>query len=64
LPKVRIEMERHRFIACELASSGYGDVDSIMRTRVDLVMDAYDYLHFRVKYEDQIRASIDRKGEG
>ena len=37
----------------ELASNGYGDMDTLVKTRVDLVLDAYDYLRFKNKYEHQ-----------
>jgi hypothetical protein len=49
--KVDITMERHRFIVCELAASGLGNPGDLMRTRVDLVADAYDYLLFKSEYE-------------
>lgn len=46
-------MPKHRFIAMELASSGFGSPAEIMDTRVDLIIDAYDYLVFKNKFEQQ-----------
>jgi len=46
-------MSSERFIIMELASNGYGDMDTLVKTRVDLVLDAYDYLRFKNKYEHQ-----------
>ena len=37
----------------ELASSGYGSPEVLMRERVDLICNAYDYLIFKNKYENQ-----------
>jgi hypothetical protein len=49
--KVDIKMERHRFIVCELSASGMGTPGDLMRTRADLVADAYDYLFFKNEYQ-------------
>lgn len=37
----------------ELAANGFGSPEVLMRERVDLVMNAYDYLLFKNKYESQ-----------
>jgi len=46
-------MESHRFIIAELSSAGFGSPGILMETRADLIMDAYDYLTFKNKYENQ-----------
>lgn len=46
-------MPRHRFVVMELAANGYGDPGRLMETRVDIVMDAYDHLQFKARYEVQ-----------
>lgn len=52
-PRVKIKMERHRFMVAELSSQGFGSPQTLMETRVDLVFDAYEYLQFKCKYEHQ-----------
>lgn len=47
-------MSMHRFIICELSSSGFGSPEVLMNERVDLIIDAYDYLTFKNKYEKQL----------
>lgn len=37
----------------ELAHSGFGSPGVLMKERVDIILDAYDYLKYRVKYENQ-----------
>lgn len=37
----------------ELAANGFGSPEVLMRERVDLVKDAWDYLLFKNKYEHQ-----------
>jgi hypothetical protein len=46
-------MENHRFIVMELSSAGFGSPGVLMETRADLIMNAYDYLCFKNKYENQ-----------
>jgi hypothetical protein len=46
-------MEMHRFIVSELSSAGFGSPGDLMQTRADLIMDSYDYLRFKNKYESQ-----------
>lgn len=41
------------WIPCELAHSGFGSIRDIMKTEVDVVMAAYDYIKFRSEYERQ-----------
>jgi len=44
-------MDRHRFVIMELAANGYGSPEVLMNERADLIMDAYDYMRFKSKYE-------------
>lgn len=37
----------------ELSSNGFGSPETLMNERVDLVIDAYDYLSFKNTYEQQ-----------
>jgi len=37
----------------ELSSAGFGSPEVLMNERVDLILDAYDYLRFKNKYESQ-----------
>lgn len=37
----------------ELAHAGYGSPGALMDERADFVMDAYEYLNYRVKFEYQ-----------
>ena len=60
-PKVKINMSPAKFIIMELAANGYGDPETLAKTRVDLVVDAYDYLRFKNKYERQYQLLRDRK---
>jgi hypothetical protein len=46
-------MPRFRFVVCELAANGFGDPETLMNTRADLIADAYEYLLFKGKYETQ-----------
>jgi len=40
----------------ELAAAGFGSPEVLMSERADLIMDAYDYLRFKTKYENQLMA--------
>ena len=44
----------------ELSASGFGSPEVLMNERVDLICDAYDYLKFKVKYENQSYLLRDR----
>jgi hypothetical protein len=44
-------MERHRFVVMELAANGFGPPEVLMKTRVDLIVNAYDYLRFKMEYQ-------------
>lgn len=46
-------MPRHRYIIMELSANGFGSPEVLYNERVDLIMDAYDYLSFKNKYESQ-----------
>ena len=46
-------MESWRFIVMELAHAGYGSPQTLMDERVDYIMDAYEYMTYRVKFEYQ-----------
>jgi hypothetical protein len=46
-------MDTDRFIIMELSASGFGSPGVLMETEADLIMDAYDYLCFKNKYENQ-----------
>ena len=61
IPKVTITMPPHKFVIMELSSAGFGSPGELMRDRVDLVLDAYDYLRFKNKYEHQTYLMRDRK---
>lgn len=37
----------------ELSAHGFGSPEVLMRERVDIVIDAYDYLSFKSKYESE-----------
>jgi hypothetical protein len=37
----------------ELAGAGFGSPEVLMNERADLIADAYDYLSFKCKYENQ-----------
>jgi len=37
----------------ELSLAGFGSPEVLMGTRVDLIIDAYDYLKYKNKYEHQ-----------
>jgi hypothetical protein len=37
----------------ELSANGFGSPQVLMRERVDLICDAYDYLTFKNTYENQ-----------
>ena len=37
----------------ELSLAGFGAPEVLMNTRVDLIIDAYDYLKYKNKYEHQ-----------
>lgn len=52
-PKVEITMPRDRYIIMELAANGFGSPEVLYNERVDLIMDAYEYLTFKFKYESQ-----------
>jgi hypothetical protein len=52
-PDVKIDMPRHRFIIMELSANGFGSPEVLINERVDLIMEAYDYLCFKSKYESQ-----------
>lgn len=54
-------MSSHRFIVMELAANGFGSPEVLMRERVDLIMNAYDYLVFKNKYEHQAYLLRDRE---
>lgn len=45
----------------ELAANGFGSPEVLMRERVDLIMNAYDYLVFKNKYEHQAYLLRDRE---
>lgn len=45
----------------ELAGAGYGSPGVLMNERVDLVMDAYDYLKFTIRFENQSFLMRDKK---
>jgi hypothetical protein len=53
-PDVKITMERHRMVIMELAAAGFGSPEVLMNERADLIADAYDYLMFKSKYENQL----------
>lgn len=38
----------------ELSANGFGSPEVLMNERVDLIIDAYDYLKFKTKYENQV----------
>lgn len=42
-----------RFIIMELSSAGFGSPEVLINERVDLIIDAYDYLSFKNNYETQ-----------
>jgi hypothetical protein len=46
-------MEPHRYMVMELSANGFGSPQVLMRERVDLICDAYDYLTFKNAYENQ-----------
>jgi hypothetical protein len=46
-------MDRHRYIIMELAANGFGSPEVLYNERTDLIMDAYDYLSYKFKYEAQ-----------
>ena len=50
---MKILMDRHRFVVCELASKGYGSPGELMATRVDLVCDAFDHMQAMREYEER-----------
>lgn len=52
-PDVEIKMSRDRYIIMQLASNGFGSPEVLYNERVDLIMDAYEYLGFKCKYESQ-----------
>ena len=54
-------MDYHRFVVMELAGAGYGSPGVLMNERVDLVMDAFDYMKFSVTYENQAFLMRDKK---
>jgi hypothetical protein len=53
IPKMKILMPFDRFVACELASKGYGTPQQIMEMRADLVLDAFDHLRSMREYEER-----------
>jgi hypothetical protein len=46
-------MPAYKFYVMELSSNGFGTPEALMKERVDLVMDAYDYLRFKNQYESE-----------
>jgi len=46
-------MPIHRYRIMELSANGFGSPEVLCNERVDLIMDAYDYLSFKNKYEAQ-----------
>lgn len=46
-------MPYDKFVACELASQGYGSPAIILQTRCDIVLAAYDYLTSMREYEER-----------
>jgi len=46
-------MPYDRFVIMELSAAGFGSPGVLINERVDLIIDAYDYLTFKVKYENQ-----------
>lgn len=53
-------MPRYKFIIMELASNGFGSPEVLMKERVDLICDAYDYLKFKNEYEKQAYLLMER----
>ena len=53
-------MPRHRFIISELSANGFGSPEILMKERVDLILDAYDYLRFKNEYEEQCYSLAER----
>jgi hypothetical protein len=46
-------MPMYRFAVMELAEAGFGSPEVLMRERVDLVIDAHDYLRYRARYDHE-----------
>lgn len=46
-------MPQHKFVIMELSANGFGTPETLMKERVDLICDAYDYLKFKIEYENQ-----------
>ena len=44
----------------ELSANGFGSPEVLMQQRVDLILDAYDYLRFKNEYEEQSYLLMDR----
>lgn len=41
------------FVVCELASAGYGTPATLLNTRCDIILSAYDYLKSMQEYEER-----------
>lgn len=41
-------------VIMELAAAGFGSPEVLMNERADLIADAYEYLMFKSKYENQL----------
>jgi len=46
-------MPMDRYIIAELSANGFGSPEVLYNERVDLVLESYDYLKFRSKFESQ-----------
>lgn len=46
-------MPRHRYMIMELSANGFGSPEVLYNERVDLIIDAYDYLSFKNEFETQ-----------
>lgn len=51
-------MPRDKLIICELSANGFGSPEAVARSRADLVLDAYEYLTFTLKYREQVRLAL------
>jgi hypothetical protein len=50
---VKVNLEPWRLILAQLAANGFGSPEILSAERADLIIDAWDYLNFRNKYEQQ-----------
>jgi hypothetical protein len=46
-------MPYDKFVACELAASGYGSVADLLQARCDIVLSAYDHMITMREFEER-----------